>query len=97
MDLQRQLLLRIEQFDQQRKTWRSEGPAKNFFAKVDPKIVKRSARERTITHDTLGLRPIDDLPRFADSFVGRQSLAEQRGKVTTTPNPFLENRFEVER
>src|SRR5579885_1388017 len=61
-----------------------------------PQLVQGRAPQRTIAHDALRLRSIDDFPRFADALVWRQFFSEKIGKPPPSPNAFYENRLEGE-
>jgi hypothetical protein len=63
---------------------------------IGPKIVQSFSGKRSITHDTLGLRPIDDLPCLAELAPARKSFAQNRLETPSTPDPLHKKRLENE-
>src|SRR5580704_12793120 len=62
MNLKRKLVVRIEQFNEQRETRRVWQVSKDTFAIVRPKFVQCSITERSVAHHTLCFGPIDNFP-----------------------------------
>ena len=67
MDLQRQRLLRVEDFDEQREpAVLARGRAEQFRAMVLHEPAQVLARERAVGDDAHVAGAVADLPRFAD-------------------------------
>src|SRR4029453_17822142 len=94
MNLQRKFFTRVENFDEQRKACRVGNPTEDRLSILYPEFVQCFALQRSITHDTLRFRTIDNLPRFADRDIRRELFAVQIRKSMSAPNPFLEKWFE---
>src|SRR5438552_1849393 len=96
MNLQRKFFLRVEQFDEQRKSRRVWNFTKNQSSIFGPKFVQGFSVRRSVAHDTLRFFAIDDLPGFTDARVRRQIFPELRLKATPAPDSFYENGLEGE-
>ena len=59
--------------------------------------MKRPIGQRTTSHHALRLRPIDNLPRFANALAGGNVFAEELAQFSAAPDALLENRFEDKR
>jgi VanZ family protein len=97
MDLERKVLLRIEQLGQDREPRRVWDIAENFFPMFAPKVMQRCAAQWPFMNDALRLGPVDDFPRLADEGPRRQALPVKRFQSAPAPDSFHENRLEHER
>src|SRR5260370_22070650 len=61
-----------------------------------PKFVQRLAFQRSVAHDALCFRSIDNFPRLADPLVCRQIFPEEVRELTAAPNALHENGLEGE-
>src|SRR5438132_11878554 len=61
-----------------------------------PKFVQRLAFQRSVAHDALCFRSIDNFPRLADPLVCRQIFPEEVRELTAAPNALHENGLESE-
>ena len=96
MNLQRKFFLRVEKFDQQRKSFAVGNVAEDRMSILPPKVVQRFTFERSVRDNALRLGSIDNFPRFADAHIRRQFFSEFGFKSAPAPHSFHENRFEGE-
>src|SRR5207237_6542218 len=61
-----------------------------------PKFVQRLAFQRSVAHNALCFRSIDNFPRLADLLVCRQIFPEEVRELTAAPNALHENGLESE-
>src|SRR5258708_39399111 len=61
-----------------------------------PKFVQRLAFQRSVAHDALCFRSIDNFPRLADPLVCWQIFPEEVRELTAAPNALHENGLEGE-
>ena len=92
MNLQGQLFLRIQQFNQNRKPGRVRSlRSKNFFS--IRRIPIRMKGFPAAPHHRLRLRPVHQLPSLPDLFSFRQHPAEALLQISATPDPLLGQRL----
>jgi hypothetical protein len=96
MHLKRQLLLRIEKLDEQRKTWRVGNVPEDFLALLRPQFVQRSSAQRAVDDDALRFGTIDNFPRLADTLLRWKFFVKFGFEAPPTPHSLDENRFEGE-
>ena len=93
MHLDRKFLLRVEDFNQQRKTARRRfGVAKQFGAMLLHQPAQGLSAERTVVDFANGLGSVSNLPRFADRHAFRKLLLVKSLQVAPAPDSLLENR-----
>jgi hypothetical protein len=96
MNLQRQLFLRIEDFDEQRKTWSLGNLPKDFVSLLGPQFVQSSSAQRAAGHDALRFGTIDNFPRFTDTLLRRKLFVKFGFEAPPAPHSLDENRLEGE-
>jgi hypothetical protein len=96
MHLQRQLFLRIENFDEQRKTWSLGNIPKDFVSLLGPQFVQSSSAQRAAGHDALRFGTIDNFPRFTDTLLRRKLFVKFGFEAPPAPHSLDENRLEGE-
>ena len=87
MDLQRELLLRVEDLDEQRKprrlaAWLAPSSSAGVVLHEPTQVL---ARERAVGDDADVARPVADLPRLADRHAGRQAACGKGAPARARP------------
>ena len=96
MHLKRQLLLRIENFDEQRKAWSVGNVPKDFLSLLRPQFVQSSSAQRAAGHDALRFGTIDNFPRFTDTLLRWKLFVKIGFEAPPAPHSLDENRLEGE-
>ena len=97
MNLEGEILLGIEQFEEKRKSKRIANLAEDLLAVFEPQFVQRRTAEWPIMVDALRLRPIDDLPGLSDWNRRWQPFPVKRFQAASAPDAFHEDRLEHQR
>ena len=99
MHLHGEPILRVEEFEEQRKTRRVSGsPAPKTASRCSVQsVVQRCALQWPFVDDALRLFAIDDFPRFADPHPRRKPFVKMRFEAPATPDPLHEERLEDDR
>ena len=98
MDLQRKSLLRVEDFDQQRKASALRpGRAEQFLSMVFHQPAEVFSRQRPVRNHAYTFRPVADFPGLANRDDRRQILVIEPFQVAPAPDAFFENRLEGQR
>src|SRR5947208_4748826 len=96
MYLQRQLLTRIENFNEQRKTWRVGNIPKDFVSALCPQFVQSSSAQWASDHNALRFGTIDNFPRFTDALLSRKLFVKFGFEAPPAPHSLDEDWFEGE-
>ena len=97
MDLDRKLLVGIEQFDKKRKSLALGKVAKNFAPVILPEFVQSFSAERPMQDNALSFRTIGNFPRFADLHGRWQPLAVKIFETPAAPDSLHKNGGELQR
>jgi hypothetical protein len=88
--------VRIENFDEQRKTWSLGNIPKDFLSMLRPQFVQSSSAQRAAGRDALRFGTIDNFPRFTDTLLWWQLFVKFGFEASPAPHPLDENRLEGE-
>src|SRR5580698_7422187 len=99
MDLQRQLVPRIQNFAKDGKTVSGGGPgtSEDFRRIIFHEPSERFAGKTAVDDDTLVPGPVGNFPGLADGFGRRQFFMEKPLQFTSAPDALLKNRLKNQR
>ncbi len=85
MDLNRQVLLRIEELEQERELGLRIVASQQVGAELPHERMERQAAQGTGRHATLVVTVIDDFPAFGEMLAGGQRLTQDVRQTTPAP------------
>src|SRR5262249_12560389 len=91
MHLERQLLLRIENFDEQRETRRVGNVSEDCLSVLRPQFVQSFSAQRPVSYDALRFGTIDNFPRFTDTLLRWKLFAKFRFWPSPAPDSLHKN------
>src|SRR5262245_46660330 len=86
--------MRIENLDEQRKTWAVRKFTEDFLSVLAPQFVQTFSAQRPTRHDALRFGAIDDFPRLADALLRRKLFLKFGFEPSPAPHSLDENWFE---